>query len=455
MMIYAGNDMLQKKVGLNKAGMALTSAGSRDEKQVLRTVEAKEEFNMTMMMNKKAKIVLAILVMLACLWGRSGGGPVAEASFKVPVSATVQEGISRTIIRNEEVKLVNSAEAQEMLPHLIAQQKRIMDYNGLELSEQPFQRANDYKTKVHPAELAVSSEWSGLSVGAGHIFIDFPTLRNRGFADRRNLNHYDLAYVQQLLAHEITHSITGASLPKMGLFIALRSGHESRKEEIKAERGSVKLLENVPEGGWGSYTVSVHRVNYSEDKYQRAANYVLEDFEKATQGRIRFNRFGKKHQEGRTAYYVAGDGLEYRIEGGYCMSNRHNNRYDATYYLSGQIAECIAAGAFRPENLRVFSQAEMPSECRFAGDCMLVCMSDKLPHGWKALASLYDISKSAAQDELNELRQSFARSPRLSRTDGYDGWLQKVGNGNLSYQGSRYLLAEVVALACDNVSRKK
>ena len=407
---------------------------------------------MTMMMNKKAKIALATLVVSACLWGQGGGESVAEASFKVPVPAGAQEKLSDYLAKG--VKPATEVDVQELRPRLIAQQKRVMDYNGLELSEQPLQHTNDYKTKVRPAELAISSEWAGLSVGAGRIFIDAPTLRRQGLADSRNLNHYNLARVQQLLAHEMTHSITGASLPKMGLFIAFRSGHESRKEEIKAERGSVKLLENVPEGGWGSYMVSVYHKNYSMDKYQRAANYVLEDFEKATQGRIRFNRFGKKHQEGRTAYYVAGDGMEYRIEGGYRRDANHE-RDDATYYLSGQIAECIAAGAFRPENLRVFSQAEMPRECKFAGDCMLVCMSDKLPHGWKALVSLYDISKSEAQNQLNELRQSFARSPRLSKTDGYDGWLQKIGNGNLSYQGSRYLLAEVMALAYDNVSRKK
>ena len=404
---------------------------------------------MTMMMNKKAKFALAALVVFACLLGQ--GEAVAEASFQIPVSVEEQEKIARNLSRN--IKPATAADVQELRPPLIVQQKRVMDYNGLELSEQPLQYSSDYKTKVRPAELMTDPEWAGISVGAGRIFIDADVLRRNGLVDSRNINHYDLACVQQLLAHEMTHSITGASLPRMGLFIAFRRGHESRKEEIRAERGSVKLLENVPEGGWGSYTVSAHRKNYSMDKYQRAANYVLEDFEKATQGRIRFNRFGKKHKEGRTAYYVAGDGLEYRIEGGY-RRGAHHERNDATYYLSGQIAECIAAGVFRPENMQVFSQAEMPRECRFAGDCMLVCMSDKLPNGWKALVSLYDISKSDARKQLNELRQNFAGSPRLSKTDGYDDWLQKVGDGSLSYRGSRYLLAEVMALAYDNASRK-
>lgn len=404
---------------------------------------------MTTMMNKKAKIALAALIAFACLSGP--GGAVAEASFKVPVSAEEQEKIARNLSKN--IKPATADDVRELRPPLIVQQKRVMAYNGLELSEQPLQYSSDYKTKVRPAELMTDPEWAGISVGAGRIFIDADVLRRSGLADSRNINHYDLARVQQLLAHEMTHSITGASLPRMGLFIAFRSGHESRKEEIRAERGSVKLLENVPEGGWGSYTVSAYRKNYSMDKYQRAANYVLEDFEKATRGRIRFNRFGKKHKEGRTACYVAGDGLEYRIEGGYRRSP-HHERDDATYYLSGQIAECIAAGAFRPENLYVFSRAELPHECRFAGDCMLVCVSDKLPNGWKALVSLYDISKSDARNQLDELRQNFTSSPRLSKTDGYDDWLQKVGDGSLSYRGSCYLLAEVMALAYDNASRK-
>jgi hypothetical protein len=54
---------------------------------------------MTMMMNKKAKIALATLVVSACLWGQGGGGAVAEASFKVPVSAEMQEKMSRQLAK--------------------------------------------------------------------------------------------------------------------------------------------------------------------------------------------------------------------------------------------------------------------------------------------------------------------------------------------------------------------
>ena len=123
---------------------------------------------MTMMMNKKAKFALAALVVFACLLGQ--GEAVAEASFQIPVSVEEQEKIARNLSRN--IKPATADDVQELRPPLIVQQKRVMDYNGLELSEQPLQHSSDYKTKVRPAELMTDPQWAGISVGAGRIFID-------------------------------------------------------------------------------------------------------------------------------------------------------------------------------------------------------------------------------------------------------------------------------------------
>lgn len=406
-------------------------------------------------MSKFNKAILAI-GLAVCLTG-TVGQPPAEASFRYETSVRQQEHDADILMRKGEdghgIIVSESESARRLKPQILSLQKRVMDYNHLEMTDKPFTSQKDYKTKVHPVVLT-DNPTGGLSIGAGRIYLGMDYIYGSGMQDGRIVNHYDAAVMEQVLAHEITHATNGTSLRRLGLFIIFRQGHEARKEELNAEIGSAKLLEQLPEGGWGTFLLGVYRNGPANSRYEHASNRVVKNFERDSKGRVKFNHFSPDaYGNEASIQYISADSTEYPIIGG-TSPYEHTQKSDATYYLGGQIAECIAKGAFQPENLAIMRRYELP-DCKFDSDCVLVCKSDKLPNGYRVLACLYKDKSQNFMRYLKELQGIISAHPEYMQDGHYKTWTKDLESGPVqSNTKSVELLAEVIALARDNAARK-
>ena len=129
-------------------------------------------------------------------------------------------------------------------------------------------------------------------------------------------------------------------------------------------------------------------------------------------------------------------------------------KVDPTYhndnaYLAGQIAECIAKDAFKPENLAVISNNL--TDISFAGDYLLVCKSSNLPNGYRVLASLYGEENDINQ-ALNMVRNGGTR-PLAESYNLFETEIQK--HPYRSAERSGWVILEVCSMAVDNAARTK
>ena len=284
-----------------------------------------------------------------------------------------QENWSQKIKRDENLKPSNSAEATRLSPILIGIQKRLYGPNRIELTYQKFRNDSDYKTKMHPIQMV--EEDNSCAIGFGDIYIGVQYVHICEAEHFRN--QYDFMVAEKLIAHESTHNLRGHTFYK----------NSKNDNELEAEQGAVKLVEKLPEGGWGVYLVGVRRrLNRAEQNYN-----VMDSFEREANKRIRIDRADK-------VYYRGSDGKEYLIMSeGYFL----NNGCDDNAYFGGQVAYCIAKGAFRPENIQI--APNNLRDIKFKGDYLLVCRSPKLPNGYRVLTELYG-DHNTLQNYLNGIK---------------------------------------------------
>lgn len=341
--------------------------------------------------------------------------PIAEASFEVPTSASQQERMA-----HHEMKTQGAYDTNQLTPEqrtrynqLLSIEQRLAKANDIEMTDQPFTKADDHKTKIHPLRLCKGDGWS-YSAGAGYILISdvgwkFSSLKGK-------------AETTQTIAHEMGHSLYNGSNLRAGLFIALRRKHENRLEETRADRRSVELIGSLPEGGWGYYLLGNNRFNSQHNKssdtrvYYHAWKAVCSDIEKATKDRIDISvkdHYGISYVADKIKYPIAAD----------CTAQGD----DYSDYLGGQIAECIVKDAFRPENLHVVPTSSLPSACGFPSKNVLICSSPRLPYGWRALAFLHGDKLGTYQRTLFDRLQNNG-SPRNLKE--YQDVISKLRQGS-------------------------
>ena len=324
-------------------------------------------------MNKKK--ILGAVCALAC---------VTNFAFVQPVSARImnaheQENWARHLEQDEfngRRPETYSEEAKQAMPIVQGIQKRICDKNGVEVTTALFQNTYDFETKVHPVQV-VDNYYNASAMGAGYIYLGVEYLRSKGIAKFSNQDDYIIC--EHTLAHELGHAIGGHAT-------SYKKFHDNQEE--LAEKASVKLMDNLSEGGWGAYLVGVYNyLNRPEINEE-----IKRSFVKATGGKVSMPTYT------RTVYHTKNGG-RYNL----CVESLPGSD---NAYFGGQIAECIARGVFSVENLAVVPvPTELKESIKFKGDYIIVCRSNKLPNGYRILASLYG-SQDKVMNEWNRMKSS-------------------------------------------------
>ena len=274
----------------------------------------------------------------------------------------------------------DSDEAKRIAPTIHKLQKRVCDANGIEITDQKFQHTYDFKDKMHPIKI-INGYHNGYAVGAGYIYLGTDVFSDNTFDFN---NQYDYILCENTIAHEITHNIEGHTI---------KSGRKEKKE-TNAEKGSIQLLENLPEGGWGSYLVSVHRdMNYPEINRK-----IMGSFEKESNGKITIVNNGSL--------------VVYRSKTGenYNLAVKNHTSDDSAYY-GGQMAYVIAKGALTVDNIGIMENT-LKDAINFKGDYLLVCYSDKLPNGYRILTELYG-DKQQINRQIESAKQLLADNVKI------------------------------------------
>ena len=233
--------------------------------------------------------------------------------------------------------------------------------------------------------------------------------------------------MEKMLAHEITHNIEGHTLHRQN----------SDNAELKAEKGSVRLTEKLPEGGWGVYLVGVNRKPNRPEQNEK----VLSSFGKEANGKIRVSGSDTEH-----VFYKASNGKEYPLVIGESISTRLRN---ANAYFGGQVAYCIAKGAFRPENIQI--APNNLQDIKFEGDYLLVCRSPKLPNGYRVLAGVFG-GYEALVYNLNVAKEQVGNDYPLSV--GYKNLKQAIHEFKIHSIEEAYWISWLAcAVAQDNANR--
>ena len=370
----------------------------------------------------------------------------------------VAEQNRKTTEQSDIVELIQgtSREARIVTPIVLNLQSRIAQYNNVGITSEIFDRDNEYKDTLHPA-VVVDNCYNSYSAGNGHLYFGIESIKKD--LESYNLNSmkdFDYISIEKTIAHEAGHSLSGNEYAA-SLF-AKKS--ESRCEQ-EAEDVALRLLDNLPEGGWGAYTMSVSRcANRPEQNIKN-----LKMMEKRVNNRVQLNSNNLKYNgiiDHKAAAcdessYIASNGKSYKIVAGIDAKTERNIYYnvDPTYhndnaYLAGQIAECIAKDAFKPENLFV-AQNNLKSEIEFDGDYLLICKSSTLPNGYRVLASLYGPASDLTH-MIDMLRQN-----QIKPLDGlYNDCIENMEkSGKQSAIRSGWLIAEIGAMAVDNAARAK
>ena len=344
-----------------------------------------------------------------------------------PVGAVASVEKQEAHAQKLSMPLSTSKEALALEPVLNVIEKRICDTNGLTVTSQQFQSDHDFETKLHPVQMV---DYIGsFATGAGYIYVGVENV-TKVYKAQNFRNQYDYLCMEKMLAHEITHNIEGHTLHQ-----------SSDNTELKAEKGAVRLTDALPEGGWGVYLVGLNRkLNRPEQNEQ-----VMASFEKDSFGRIKIHRsdlLSYKGANGKLYPVVVED------------DNGTWKEHPANAYFGGQVAYCIAKGAFRPENIQIAENNLR--DIKFQGDYLLVCRSPKLPNGYRVLMGLNG-DKATLDRILNNTIKPNISGSEFSLASMYPeflaaikpGYEYKHDNNVMSYW---YMLL-TCAIAQDNANR--
>ena len=340
--------------------------------------------------------------------------PAAEAwGISLPMSASEQEKHAHHLIlkRVGGEPTSNSDVAKKFTPIIHKIQKRICNANRLVFSAQKYQHSGDYKTIIHPA-IIVDNYNKSSSVGAGYIYVGDGSIMAYTKSKMQIVDQFDYMALEKLIAHEITHNISGHAIWKSKKY----------KRELVADQGVAKLTDNLPEGGWGIYLVGLNRNNY----YYEQSKEIEQSWEEETKGKISFN-----YSDTRKVNYNARNGKSYELKA-------HPLGYDeSSAYFGGQLAYCIAKGALTPDSIQIVNN-HLRNEINFDGDYLLVCKSPKLPNGYRVLAGIGNsgrpknfwdgilkVEKDATRinNPLGEYDSLYAKAQANRLVDGWRIWL--------------------------------
>lgn len=189
-----------------------------------------------------------VVCALACAISITTTQPAYAGLFGGGMSASEQERWARKLEQKEfgnSGPQVFSSDAINSTPYVQQIQKRVCDANGIRITNSAFTSSDDYKDTVHPIKV-IDNYMDCASVGAGYIYLGVSFLKGAnvtGFA-----NQFDYMATEQVISHELSHGIEGH---------LVRSN--SKNNELIAEKSSIRLLDRLPEGGWGAYLVAINR----------------------------------------------------------------------------------------------------------------------------------------------------------------------------------------------------
>lgn len=321
-------------------------------------------------MNKKT--ILGVVCTLACATNFVMSQP---ASAEAILNAQQQEAHAREL---EQMYYggrpqTYSQEAISVTPVVQKLQKRLCDKNGIEVTTALFRNTYDFQNKIHPIQV-VDNYNNAFDAGAGYTYIGIGYMRSKGM---NFANQYDYIVCEKTIAHETGHAIGGHAT----------SAKFDKDAEKLAENTSVRLLDNLPEGGWGAYLVAIYRnTNRPEINAE-----IKNSFVKATNGKISMPTFT-------AAVYHPKKGWHYNL-------NIDNYMSPNNAYFGGQVANCIAKGALKVENLEIVDNNLR--EIKFGGDYLLVCRSSNLPNGYRVLAGVYG-TKEKVMNDWNQAKSLLA-----------------------------------------------
>ena len=323
-------------------------------------------------------------------------------------------------------------DVQNALSDVLPLQKRLSRVNGITITDKPFQHADDYKTMMHPVLIGYNGSRAA-TAGAGYIYISLSHLvtDKDGYID----GEIGMLDVEYSLSHEYGHGILGHAVHNTPYV----------KREYEADMKSFKLIENLPEGGWGCHLLGVNlHPNVRFEKQQRILNYI----KKETNQVIGFDL--KK-----CGLDIVGDPINHITvcydSGEYTYPLVVSDQYSRNAYYGGQIAYCIAKGILSPKNLRIVPNT-LKYELKWDADCLLVCNDSSLPNGYRILTGLKG-SQTQLQNELNQLQNNFSSKDQANMGYYYSNTFgPRIYSAQGTEQG-KLILWETMAVAYDFTHR--
>ena len=345
-------------------------------------------------MNKKK--LVGVVCAFACAVNLALSGTASADLRTVSEQADWAKHLKKVVFGENGPKPPSAIGQKTVVPNIAIIQRRICDVNGIELTSQEFSSREDYKRKVHPIIVVGGDYFDATNIGFGYIYYG-----EHHISEANNFrNQYDYMAFEKTIAHETTHSIEGHTHSK--------ATSKEEYAEPKAEFGSVKLTANLPEGGWGIYSVALRDNNC----YPEYAKRVLKSFEKECSGKVTINNSGS------LVTYNAANNHWYNI----VAVNRHS--HDNAYF-GCQVANCIAKGAFSLNNIQIMDNF-LKQDIKFSGDYLLVCKDSRLPNGYRVLTELYG-QKADLVRELENTKRSVLTDSPLTAYENKVGELLKPG----------------------------
>lgn len=305
--------------------------------------------------------------------------PASAGIYFPNLGAGQQESQAKSFVKKEfgtENPAGDSEDAQRVKPILLRLQSRLCDSNGIEITEDKFRHVRDYKSKIHPIRM-VDGVNNAFAMGAGYIYVgtEYVTSHTSEFK-----SPFDYILCEKMLAHELTHATEGHSLDMF----------HNYKAELKAERGSIRMMDKLPEGGWGAYLAALsHNMNRPKQNAR-----MMKDFEEECQGRVSIS---DSDDSPKVTYHTG--------TGRYKLIVKPSNISDANSYFGGQLAYCIAKDALRLENIHLIKN-NLKDTLNFKGNYLLVCCSDsKLPNGYRILTDGIYGNEAQAVKKMNQAKK--------------------------------------------------
>lgn len=368
-------------------------------------------------MDKKKLISAACTLAVAANLGMARP---ASAGFYFPsFDVSQQELLARKLVIKEfgvEDPPGDSAEAQRVKPILERLQKRLCDANGIEITTEKFSHVKDYKTKVHPIRM-VDNLNNAYAMGAGYVYVGTEYVIDH---TSKYFRPYDYMLCEKMLAHEFSHATQGHSLDYAHHY----------KSELRAEKGSIELMDKLPEGGWGSYLAALdHNLNRPKQNER-----MMKDFEEACGDKITISR----GQAPTMVQYHSGN-VRYPLK-----ERDSSYHHDSNVYFGGQIAYCIAKEAYSLKNISLIEN-KWKDSLNFNGNYLLVCWSDKLPNNYRILCDgIFFGTEAEAEKLLDEAKRHVLTDTPLS----FDNY-QKMEQENLRKNSSYWKVWLACAVAAD------